>query len=61
MKQSGLQVMAFDLYACINLTRIDYLKNRRYIFMPFIQINIKEEIEKEREMSPEFKKAWDEL
>lgn len=28
--------------------------------MPFIQINIKEEIEKEREMSPEFKKAWDE-
>lgn len=28
--------------------------------MPFIQINIKEEIEKEREISPEFKKAWDE-
>lgn len=29
--------------------------------MPFIQINIKEELEKEREMSPEFRKAWDEI
>lgn len=53
--------MASDLYACINLTMIDYLKLRRYIFMPFLQINIKEELEKEREMSPEFRKAWDEL
>lgn len=28
--------------------------------MPFIQTNITEEIEKERERSSEFKKAWDE-
>lgn len=28
--------------------------------MPFAPINVKEEIERQRELSPEFKKAWDE-
>ncbi len=28
--------------------------------MPFVQVNISEEIEKERNRSPKFKKAWDE-
>lgn len=28
--------------------------------MPFVQVNISNEIEKEKEKSPEFKKAWDE-
>lgn len=28
--------------------------------MPFVQVNIAEEIEKEKVKSPEFKKAWDE-
>lgn len=28
--------------------------------MPFAPINVKEEIEKQRDISPEFRKAWDE-
>lgn len=28
--------------------------------MPFVQINISKEIEKEKQRSPEFKKAWEE-
>lgn len=28
--------------------------------MPFIEINVKSEIEKQRESDPKFKKAWDE-
>ena len=28
--------------------------------MPFIEINVKSEIEKQREADPKFKKAWDE-
>lgn len=28
--------------------------------MPFVEINVKNEIEKQRQNSPEFKKAWDE-
>ncbi len=28
--------------------------------MPFVKVNISNEIEKEKEKSPEFKKAWDE-
>lgn len=28
--------------------------------MPFIEINVKSEIEKQREVDPKFKKAWDE-
>lgn len=28
--------------------------------MPFAPINVKQEIEKQREISPEFRKAWDE-
>lgn len=28
--------------------------------MPFVQVNVKEEIEKRRENDPEFRKAWDE-
>ncbi|MFR7913818.1 hypothetical protein [Eubacterium ramulus] len=27
--------------------------------MPFVQVNVKEEIEKRRENDPEFRKAWD--
>lgn len=28
--------------------------------MPFVEINVKNEIEKQRQNNPEFKKAWDE-
>lgn len=28
--------------------------------MPFVEINVKNEIEKQRETDPKFKKAWDE-
>lgn len=28
--------------------------------MPFVQVNVKDEIEKRRENDPEFRKAWDE-
>lgn len=28
--------------------------------MPFAPINVKEEIERQRNISPEFRKAWDE-
>ena len=28
--------------------------------MPFVEINVKNEIEKKRQNNPEFKKAWDE-
>lgn len=28
--------------------------------MPFVEVNVKEEIEKQRQNNPEFKKAWDE-
>ena len=30
------------------------------IYMPFVEINIKETIEKEKQISSEFAKAWDE-
>lgn len=28
--------------------------------MPFVEVNVKNEIEKQRQNNPEFKKAWDE-
>lgn len=30
------------------------------VYMPFVQVDIKQEIEKHREESPAFRKAWDE-
>ena len=61
MKEESLLLLS-DLQKLINqVVLIDYtiiiLGGSK---MPFVEINVKNEIEKQRQNNPEFKKAWDE-
>ena len=61
MKEEPLLLLS-DLQKLINqVVLIDYtiiiLGGSK---MPFVEINVKNEIEKQRQNNPEFKKAWDE-